>query len=44
MVPRPLPVMQGKTWRDVADLTARALDHARQREADIATVRGLCRK
>lgn len=44
LVPRPLPTMAGQTWRDVADYAARAADHARAREADVATVARLCNK
>lgn len=44
MVARPLPVLAGKTWRDVADYAARAGDHAQQREADITVIAGLCKR
>lgn len=44
LVARPLPVIEGKTWRAVADYAARSASHASEREADIATIRDVCRK
>ena len=42
LVARPLPELDGDTWRAVADYAVRVADHAALREADVATVRGLC--
>ncbi len=44
LVPIPVPQLDGNTWRNVADLTARLRSHVIQREADVAVIRGLCKR
>lgn len=44
LVPRPLPELDNPSWRGIGDLAARALSHAKDREADIATISSICRK